>query len=161
MSRKELKKRRARRATQCAPISTRVPSTRIANLLRGDHLEQELAPTSARGTYPISSSAINWLEQARPEATAQRNFTDPESRIMTDRGRKGSFVQAYNAQIALDSAGKSLWPPRSLRRVTTSSNWRQCRSGWHKIWEPGRWPRRQFVIAGQVRSGPPGERVIG
>ena len=36
--------------------------------------------------------------------TAQRNFTDPESRIMPDGGRKGSFVQAYNAQIAVDSA---------------------------------------------------------
>jgi transposase len=45
-------------------------------------------------------------EQARPEPTAQRNFTDPESRIMPDGGRKGSFVQAYNAQIAVDSAGQ-------------------------------------------------------
>jgi transposase len=43
-------------------------------------------------------------EQARPEPTAQRNFTDPESRIMPDGGRKGSFMQAYNAQIAVDSA---------------------------------------------------------
>jgi transposase len=43
-------------------------------------------------------------EQARPEPTAQRNFTDPESRIMPDGGRKGSFVQAYNTQIAVDSA---------------------------------------------------------
>jgi transposase len=43
-------------------------------------------------------------EQAQPEPTAQRNFTDPESRIMPDGGRKGSFVQAYNAQIAVDSA---------------------------------------------------------
>ena len=43
-------------------------------------------------------------EQARPEPAAQRNFTDPESRIMPDGGRKGSFVQAYNAQIAVDSA---------------------------------------------------------
>ena len=41
-------------------------------------------------------------EQARPEATAQRNFTDPESRIMPDGGRKGSFVQGYNAQIAVE-----------------------------------------------------------
>jgi hypothetical protein len=43
-------------------------------------------------------------EQARPEPAAQRNFSDPESRIMPDGGRKGSFVQAYNAQIAVDSA---------------------------------------------------------
>ena len=44
--------------------------------------------------------------KARPEPTAQRNFTDPESRIMPDGGRKGSFVQAYNAQIAVDSAAQ-------------------------------------------------------
>ncbi len=43
-------------------------------------------------------------EQVRPDAKAQRNFTDPESRIMPDGAHKGSFVQAYNAQIAVDSA---------------------------------------------------------
>src|SRR5438034_6135293 len=41
-------------------------------------------------------------EQAKPEDSAQRNFTDPESRIMADGANKGSFVQAYNAQIAVD-----------------------------------------------------------
>ena len=41
-------------------------------------------------------------EQARPEPTAQRNFTDPESRIMPDGANKGCFVQAYNAQAAVD-----------------------------------------------------------
>lgn len=45
-------------------------------------------------------------EQARPEPKAQRNFTDPESRIMPDGARKGSFVQAYNAQIAVDGAAQ-------------------------------------------------------
>jgi transposase len=39
---------------------------------------------------------------ARPKPKAQRNFTDPESRIMPDGGHKGSFVQGYNAQIAVD-----------------------------------------------------------
>lgn len=42
-------------------------------------------------------------EQARPDPKDQRNFPDPESRIMPDGGRKGSFVQAYNVQIAVDS----------------------------------------------------------
>ena len=42
-------------------------------------------------------------EQAKPEGKAQRNFTDPESRIMPDGANKGSFVQAYNAQAAVDS----------------------------------------------------------
>ncbi|RPJ59732.1 MAG: IS1182 family transposase [Acidobacteria bacterium] len=40
--------------------------------------------------------------QATPAPKAQRNFTDPESRIMKDGATK-SFVQAYNAQAAVDS----------------------------------------------------------
>ena len=42
-------------------------------------------------------------EQAKPEAKAQRNFTDPESRIMPDGANKGSFLQGYNAQAAVDA----------------------------------------------------------
>ena len=60
-------------------------------------------------------------EQARPEPTAQRNFTDPESRIMPDGGRKGSFVQAYNAQIAVDSAGQII----VAAEITQESNDKQ------------------------------------
>jgi transposase len=45
-------------------------------------------------------------EQAVPEDSAQRNFVDPESRIMPDGGNKGGFVQGYNAQIAVDSASQ-------------------------------------------------------
>jgi transposase len=42
------------------------------------------------------------VEQAKPEPKTQRNFTDPESRIMPDGANKGSFMQGYNAQIAVD-----------------------------------------------------------
>lgn len=42
-------------------------------------------------------------EQAKPDPKAQRNFTDPESRIMPDGANKGAFVQGYNAQIAVDA----------------------------------------------------------
>jgi transposase len=41
--------------------------------------------------------------KAVPEPKAQRNFTDPDSRIMLDGATKG-FVQAYNAQVAVDGA---------------------------------------------------------
>ena len=37
-----------------------------------------------------------------PKDRAQRNFTDPESRIMVDGATKG-FVQAYNCQAAVDA----------------------------------------------------------
>jgi len=42
-------------------------------------------------------------EQAQPQARAQRNFTDPDSRIMPDGANKGSFLQGYNAQAAVDA----------------------------------------------------------
>ena len=38
-----------------------------------------------------------------PDPTAQRNFTDPDSRIMV---RDGAIVQAYNAHTAVDAAGQ-------------------------------------------------------
>jgi hypothetical protein len=41
-------------------------------------------------------------DTAKPAAKAQRNFTDPESRIMVDGATK-SFEQAYNVQGAVDS----------------------------------------------------------
>src|SRR6202030_4364550 len=37
---------------------------------------------------------------AEPDAKAQKNFTDPDSRIMKS---KDGFVQAYNAQAAVDA----------------------------------------------------------
>jgi len=39
---------------------------------------------------------------AKPNAKDQRNFTDPESKIMKDGATKG-FEQAYNAQIVVDA----------------------------------------------------------
>jgi transposase len=45
-------------------------------------------------------------EQAKPEAKTQRNFTDSESRIMPDGANKGSFLQGYNAQAAVDATAQ-------------------------------------------------------
>jgi len=45
------------------------------------------------------------VENAVPEPKAQRNFTDPESKIMKD-GASKSFEQCYNAQAAVDSANQ-------------------------------------------------------
>lgn len=41
--------------------------------------------------------------EGKPKAKAQRNFTDPESRIMVT---SGTYVQAYNAQVAVDEKGQ-------------------------------------------------------
>jgi transposase len=51
------------------------------------------------GRPPVTPDA----ESAEPDPKAQRNFTDPESRIMPDGANKGAFLQGYNAQIAVDA----------------------------------------------------------
>lgn len=40
-------------------------------------------------------------QEAKPQAKAQRNFTDPDSRIMLDGDK--AFIQGYNAQAAVDT----------------------------------------------------------
>lgn len=64
--------------------------------------EQQRTGKKKRGRKPVAPDP----EQARPDDAAQRNFTDPESRIMPDGANKGSFVQGYNAQIAVDSTSQ-------------------------------------------------------
>jgi transposase len=60
--------------------------------------EERRTGKKSRGKVPIAPNPA----MAMPEAKAQKNFTDPESRIMKDGASKG-FEQAYNAQIAVDS----------------------------------------------------------
>lgn len=72
-----------------------------------EKLEERRKKEQERGNkFPGRPPQVPDPEQARPEPKAQYNFTDPESRIMPDGGHKGSFVQAFNAQIAVDSAAQ-------------------------------------------------------
>ena len=64
--------------------------------------EEQRTGQKARGRKPELPDP----EQAKPDDKAQRNFTDPESRILPDGANKGSFVQGYNAQIAVDAASQ-------------------------------------------------------
>jgi transposase/IS5 family transposase len=52
---------------------------------------------SPNDDLPLGKRPTNAAGQ--PTSKAQRNFTDPESRIMV---RDGGFIQAFNAQIAVD-----------------------------------------------------------
>ena len=87
---------------------------------RGDELPKELAFRESRlkkireARAALEAEAWAKFEQAKdkggkatgvPEDKAQRNFTDPESRIMPAPGGK-QFEQAYNAQAAVDSANQ-------------------------------------------------------
>jgi hypothetical protein len=47
-------------------------------------------------------------EQAKSEAKTQRNFPAPDSRIMVDGANNGGFIQACNAQAAVDSQAQGV-----------------------------------------------------
>ena len=84
---------------------------------RGDELPQELAFREGRlqkireAMAALEAEAQAAAEQADagkghsgvPDDKAQRNFTDPESRIMPAPGGR-DFLQAYNCQAVVDSA---------------------------------------------------------
>jgi transposase len=62
-----------------------------------DDDDDERPPPSPDDDLPLNTPPKT--PQGTPKPKAQRNFTDPESRIMM---RDGAFLQAYNAQIAVD-----------------------------------------------------------
>ena len=53
-----------------------------------------------------------------PDAKAQRNFTDAESRIMPSGNQKGAFVQGYNAQIAVDGQAQIIVAVDVIQQTT-------------------------------------------
>jgi len=58
------------------------------------------------GQAQASQRAKKQAQRARKRAaspTRQHNFVDPDSRVMPDSRHKKSFVQAYNAQAAVDT----------------------------------------------------------
>jgi transposase len=73
---------------------------------------------------PGASSGMRWQgralrgEDGGPPDRAQRNFTDPDSRILPTRD---GFVQGYNGQIAVDAARQAIV---AHRLVTTSADYR-------------------------------------
>lgn len=87
---------------------------------RGDELPEELAFRESRlkkireARQALEAEARQEAERAKkegkkatgiPEDKAQRNFTDPQSKIMPAPGGK-HFEQAYNAQAAVDGANQ-------------------------------------------------------
>ena len=57
-------------------------------------------------------------DTAKPDAQAQRNFTDAESRIMPSGNQKGAFVQGYNAQIAVDGQAQIIVAVDVIQQTT-------------------------------------------
>src|SRR3989442_799245 len=96
----------ARRASRLAKIraakavleqQARDDAARAADAGRAKLAARAQRVGSAKGGVPKVPDPA----QAQPEPGAQYNFTDPASRIMLD-GASKSWVQAYNAQAAVD-----------------------------------------------------------
>jgi transposase len=61
--------------------------------------DDDLDPPSPNADTDLPRNTPPHRRDGMPKPNAQRNFTDPDSRIMM---RDGAFMQAYNAQIAVD-----------------------------------------------------------
>lgn len=63
------------------------------------HDDDDDEPRAGAST-DMPSHRVPAAPDGKPKSTAQRNFTDPDSRIMV---KDGAFVQAYNAQLIVDA----------------------------------------------------------
>src|ERR1035437_97093 len=125
MSYKRMQEEEARLKKEVADLLNQAKATdeeedqRYGKSKRGDELPKELAfresrlkkireakaALEAEARLAAEKEHAEWAEQGRPADKAQRNFTNPESRIMPAPGGK-HFIQAYNAQAAVDSANQ-------------------------------------------------------
>jgi len=103
----------AHRATSVSEDPTIAPRTKVAaktlakqrdaqaDLLdpiqREDNDDSDLPPPAVDADLPTHRPPTT--KDGKPTGKAQRNFTDPESKIMF---RDGGFLQAYNGQLAVD-----------------------------------------------------------
>src|SRR5467141_4883077 len=93
------KKRRAERIRQAkAELEAEAKAAAEAKLKAAAEVEEK---REAEGRRKGGRKAAP--PSTEPDAKAQKNFTDPESRIMKS---KDGFVQAYNAQAAVDAGAQ-------------------------------------------------------
>jgi hypothetical protein len=102
LARRESRLRKIREAKAELEAEARVAAAEQAEAARAKCAERERKAEETGKRPGGRPPAIPDPETVVPEPKAQRNFTDPESRIMKDGATK-SFVQAYNAQAAVDA----------------------------------------------------------
>ena len=98
LARRESRLAKIRAAKAALEAEARTRAAEEADAGRAKLAAREQRVGSAKGKPAQVADPV----QAQPAPTAQRNFTDPESRIMVDGATK-EFVQGYNAQAAVDS----------------------------------------------------------
>ena len=103
----ELPAELARRETRLTKIRALKAALEQEARQRAAHAADEAqaklaAREQRRGRHKSRPPRVPDPTTARPAPSAQRNFTDPDSRIMKD-GATDSFVQGYTAEAAADS----------------------------------------------------------
>jgi transposase len=105
LARRESRLRKIREAKAALEAAARLEAERAAEQAREKLAERARREAETGKKTPGRTPRVPDPEQARPEPKAQRNFTDPESRIMKD-GASKSFEQAYNAQAVVDGTAQ-------------------------------------------------------
>jgi transposase len=97
LARRETRLAKIRAAKAALEQEAREDAARAAAAAQRKLAAREQRVGAAKGGIPQVPDPT----QARPAPSDQQNFTDPDARIMKDGATK-SFVQAYNAQAAVD-----------------------------------------------------------
>ncbi len=105
LARRESRLRKIREAKAALEAEAKEKAKAAAAVAQGKLEARKQREEESGKKTPGRPPRVVDVEAAKPEAKAQRNFTDPESRIMKDSAT-GSFEQSYNAQIAVDSEGQ-------------------------------------------------------
>lgn len=88
-----------------------------ANALRDDDEEPPSASSDSEG---LPHNRVPATPDGKPKPKAQRNFTDPDSRIMM---QGGSYVQAYNCQTAVDEKSQIIIASGLTNQAPDSQHW--------------------------------------
>ena len=104
LRRRESRLKKIREAKAALEEEAKIKAEAVADEARKKVSERERLEEETGKKARGRKVSVPDVDNAKPEAKAQRNFTDSESRIMKDGATK-EFVQGYNAQIAVD--GKS------------------------------------------------------
>jgi transposase len=86
------------------PEELRYRERRLKKIQEAKQALEEEARKEAQAAQPAADKAKVGAD-VRVKPKAQRNFTDPDSRIMRD-GAPKAFEQAFNGQVAVDSANQ-------------------------------------------------------
>ena len=105
LARRESRLAKLREAKAALEVEARAEAAAAATVAQAKLAERERTAETTGRKPTGRPPRVPDPTQATPKPKAQRNFTDPESRIMTD-GATQSVVQAYNAQAAVDSAAQ-------------------------------------------------------